>query len=98
MDAADRLEFLYPEDTTVNEIESFVEFVLEEILLLDNAIGEEDDCDQDKASIGLLIVLVDSQKSIYKKLFPIRETIQQIPERVNLTTPVFYIATPPPKF
>lgn len=46
VDAADVLPDAVPEDLSFNEIESVVEFILEDILHIDNALPEQDEQDE----------------------------------------------------
>ena len=45
IDAPDRYAEQFPEDLNVNDIESFSELILENFLLIDNAVAEHDEHD-----------------------------------------------------
>jgi len=81
IDAPDRYAEDFPEDLTINDIESISELVLEDFLLIDNAIAEHDE--QDNAD-GLSFEI--SKILLYAHAFPCFKTteIHYSEESINL--------------
>ena len=68
-----------PEDLSINEIESILEFALENVMGIKNAIPEHDEPDEDKST-------VDSQKI---DCYPQQRTFRPI-ERTDIIAPTIF--------
>lgn len=84
IDAPDRYAESFPEDLTLNDIESISELVLENFLLIDNAIAEHDEHDNaDGLSFEISKIL------LFAQAFPCFKTTEMLFSEENVNLPLY---------
>ncbi|MCU0426586.1 MAG: hypothetical protein MUF71_13265 [Candidatus Kapabacteria bacterium] len=98
VDAADILPDAVPEDLSFNEIESIVEFVLEDVFHIQNALPEYDEQDEAAELVKTSIVYISSSYPVsVTRLFRDGTLLTFAPCSPAASQPTLEILSPPPK-
>jgi hypothetical protein len=98
VDAADILPDAVPEDLSLNEIESIVEFVLEDVFHIQNALPECDEQDEAAELVKTSVVYISSPYPVsIARLFHGGTLFTFAPCSSDALQPTLDILSPPPK-
>jgi hypothetical protein len=99
VDAADVLPDSIPEDLSFNEIESVIEFVLEDVLHIENALPEHDEHDEtpEVTQTSVEFIAIPQEISL-SHTAPRYSNISFPASEILIVQPTLDILSPPPKF
>jgi hypothetical protein len=98
VDAVDALPAAIPEDLSFNEIESVVEFVLEDVLHIENALPEHDEHDETAEIAKTSVEFIALPQQISLRFIESRDPdICFSLAEILMTPPTLDILSPPPK-
>lgn len=101
VDTSDALPNHFPEDLTINDQESIIEIIVEQILGFENAIKEYDDVDNEEHNqkTNIKLEIFDQKPNNYSITHPyIKESKEKFNDlKSHLTFGFHQLETPPPK-